>query len=189
MKFEKEFSNVLPVKFCNFLIQKFESDDRREIGKLGSTHKHIINKDFKDCSELRIGSLEDWGDICSVIEKYAKSTLTKYIKECNDELAPGFNIDNIFKHTKIESMAIQKITPGTGYNWHQDTTHLNRIVNCIFYLNTLDNCGETKIINGSTFTPEAGKMLIYPTTWNYFHTGTILKEEPKYIIVFHFTKP
>ena len=81
------------------------------------------------------------------------------------------------------------------YEWHNDFHLLGtsigdaddksgtcRILTYLFYLNTIDEGGETEFIDGTKIKPEKGKLLIFPATWPYVHKGNMPVSSNKYIV-------
>ena len=87
---------------------------------------------------------------------------------------------------------IQKYIANHGlYNYHHDTYFIKnnnsytqmRILAFIWYLNTVDEGGETEFFNGRLkIKPEKGKLLIFPATWTYLHRGKMPISGDKYIL-------
>ena len=75
---------------------------------------------------------------------------------------------------------IQKTQPGDYYIWHHDQT-TSRLVTFIWYLNDVKDDGYTEFIDGTRIQPEAGKLIIFPATWDFLHRGVSPKTETKYI--------
>ena len=75
---------------------------------------------------------------------------------------------------------IQKTQPGDYYIWHHDQT-TSRLVTFIWYLNDVKDDGYTEFIDGTRIQPEAGKLIIFPATWDFLHRGVSPKTEIKYI--------
>jgi hypothetical protein len=72
---------------------------------------------------------------------------------------------------------VQRVEKDSWYRWHHDDTYNGRIINIIFYLNTLDESdgGRTEFINGRKISPKVGKVLMFPTTWTNIHCGSWVK--------------
>jgi len=51
----------------------------------------------------------------------------------------------------------------------------------LFYLNDVDG-GETEFISGKKVIPSAGKLVMFPSTWNCIHRGVTPNKGKKYII-------
>jgi hypothetical protein len=59
----------------------------------------------------------------------------------------------------------------------------SRLLTFIWYLNTVENGGETEFFNGRIkIKPEKGKLLLFPSTWTYNHKGNIPISSDKYIV-------
>jgi hypothetical protein len=58
---------------------------------------------------------------------------------------------------------------------------LIRLLTFIWYLNDVTDGGETEFINGK-IKPKTGKLLIFPSSWNYYHKGNMPLSNDKYII-------
>ena len=55
------------------------------------------------------------------------------------------------------------------------------LITYLFYLNTIEEGGETEFIDGTKIKPETGKLLIFPATWTYEHRGNVPISSNKYI--------
>ena len=51
----------------------------------------------------------------------------------------------------------------------------------IWYLNDVKDGGYTEFIDGTRIQPEAGKLIIFPSTWDFLHRGVSPKTETKYL--------
>lgn len=83
---------------------------------------------------------------------------------------------------------VVRYTAGTGfYKWHSDETDLNSHMrfrfSTIVYLNDVAAGGETEFMHqGVLVKPEAGKVLLFPSTWTHVHRGNMPMSNDKYII-------
>ena len=58
-----------------------------------------------------------------------------------------------------------------------------RIITFLWYLNTVEEGGETEFFNGRiSIKPEKGKLLLFPSTWTYIHRGNMPISNDKYIL-------
>lgn len=187
--------NSLPSSLCREIIDKFENDDRKYEGTFGEIG--IVNKDVKTSIDLYITNLESWKNIDSQLSKYLKEGLQQYHKHIfklltqranhPDEMRDIKNLLDLgllFK-TIDTGFQIQRIDKGGKYIWHHDSCPgQKRTVAFIWYLNNLteDEGGSTDFSNKS-IRPEQGKLMFFPATWTYVHTGRrVLTEKSKYII-------
>ena len=74
---------------------------------------------------------------------------------------------------------IQETKPHEFYDWHTDSSIKQRQLNevsvrnltYLWYLNTVDQGGETEFYDGTKISPERGKLLLFPATWTFYHRG------------------
>ena len=92
-------------------------------------------------------------------------------------------IDDVFENSKIGFPNIQRTDKGGYYKWHIDETIKNRLLTYIIYLNDVEEGfgGTTDFSCGKSVLPKQCKVLLFPATWNYIHTGKELKKGVKYI--------
>ena len=57
-----------------------------------------------------------------------------------------------------------------------------RVITYLWYLNDVHEGGETEVLGTIKIKPEAGKLLLFPSTWTYPHCALIPKSGPKYIV-------
>lgn len=190
-----EINSVLSPQLCKNIIEKFESDkESQSDGVLGDSERSCIDKSSKDSKEIIVTSSKGWEKAQKKIRFYYEKALDKYFKHIKDILVKkgldendlDFVLDNTFPPIFIGSHTIQKISKGKHYRWHQDSSFTeHRLLTSFIYLNTLgpDGGGTTDFINGQVIEPVAGKMVIFPSTWTYLHTGRLVKADDKYILV------
>ena len=186
--FVLEIPNALPKHLCEEMIKRFESDERKVSGVV--SYGMISDKPFEDPElkksvELFISVCDDWGDIDkSISECISKCIRTyfNYIKSNFDDWNAKLNpLQSFVNMTVVDSgYQIQKTPKGGKYAWHYDGgIGNNDIASVIIYLNTLDygEGGCTKFTNGRKVRPETGKMLIFPRTWTFIHSGEEVKSD------------
>ena len=75
-------------------------------------------------------------------------------------------------------------------NWHQDTGFTrdgwNRMLSCIWYLNTIEEGGETEFAFEYKIKPLTGKLIMFPATWNFPYKHLKPIRQSKYIITSFF---
>jgi hypothetical protein len=103
------------------------------------------------------------------------------------------NIKGLFKELDIETLnlntlMIQQYKSNKGrYIYHNDfavDTKLSRyrVLTYIWYLNDVNEGGETIIWDNHKIKPTTGKLLLFPATWTYPHSGLMPISNDKYII-------
>ena len=103
------------------------------------------------------------------------------------ETIPDVDITNGIVQLNDSGYHIQKYEPNKGfYTWHNDfrfdADRGQRFLTFIWYLNTVDEGGETEFTNGVKIKPEKGKVVMFPATWTYTHRGCIPYSNEKYIL-------
>jgi len=172
-----EIQNVFSQEFCEQIIDKFKSDNRKYSGiTLGGKHS-----DIKQTTDLHLSQFLDWKEYDNQIKDKVTHCITKYYHEYYEKYRIGYS--EIYD----EGYLIHETIPESiGYKWHHDfyvkPNADYRFLTIIIYLNTIDNCGETEFITGRKINPEVGKVLIFPATWTYLHRGNPPKNTDKYII-------
>lgn len=177
--------NNLEVEFCNEIIEKFDTDIRKEKGRI---FNNKINLNVKNTSDLNITRLPDWNYIDNKLFYVLLENIKKYetVLEKHNVVLPESLVSQGFQ--------IQKYNKGVGeYKWHTDdlTTNLElpdesikqmtRFITYIWYLNDVEDGGETKFLDGMV-KPKKGQFLFFPATWDQIHRGGIPISDNKYII-------
>tara|TARA_B100001989_G_C24367219_1_gene377529 strand:- start:82 stop:705 length:624 start_codon:yes stop_codon:yes gene_type:complete len=179
--------NTLSEEFCNSVIGKFETDNRKQQGTLGSGKNSTVNVDIKDSIDLMISGLDDWKEEDEILFNSVNKYSQKYR---NKNLLEDIKIPILLDTMSDTGYQIQKTSPNCGYTWHDDfdpsydNTSIAgiRVLSFIWYLNDISEGGYTEFIDGTKIQPERGKFLIFPSTWNFIHRGFPPKKESKYII-------
>ena len=164
---------ALPKSFCNNVIEKFEQDDRKRQGQVGSG----VRLDIKRSCDLSISGKEDWESYDEAFFKSLSDGLKKYVSFLPEEYTIHKALSEIKNDTGYQ---IQRTQPGDYYIWHHDQT-TSRLVTFIWYLNDVKDGGYTEFIDGTRIQPEAGKLIIFPSTWDFLHRGVSPKTETKYL--------
>ena len=165
--------DALPRSFCNNVIQKFELDDRKRQGQVGSG----VRLEIKRSCDLSITGKEDWKSYDEAFFKSLNNALKEYLRFIPEEYIQFKALGRFEDDTGYQ---IQKTQPGDYYIWHHDQTK-TRLVTFIWYLNDVKDDGYTEFIDGTRIQPEAGKLNIFPATWDFLHRGVSPKTETKYI--------
>ena len=189
--FSLEIDNFIPEHRCNEIIKRFESEPNKEQGKVGSSpddRYRFVDLSRRNSKEIRISGNPKWKDIDEIIHEYLGKGLWLYIKEVKKKIEllgedAEFQIQYIIGNNVEDSgYVVQRVEKDSWVRWHHDDTYDGRILNVIFYLNTLDESdgGRTEFIHGRKTFPKVGKLLIFPTTWTNIHCGSWVKNY-KYI--------
>lgn len=178
-------SNSISNDVCDNLIKLFENDASHLVYE-GVTHGGTVS-DIKKTRDLllspNINKYDDelFKELTLNISVYFKNFSNKY----GDGMIPLRNINDT-------GFQIQKYIANHGlYNYHHDTYFIKknnsytqmRMLSFIWYLNTVDEGGETEFFNGRLkIKPEKGKIVIFPALWTYVHRGNMPISGDKYIL-------
>ena len=136
-------------------------------------HKYT-NKDFSELDTLFYNKLRIY------LNKYMAKILNKVH-------TPSINTTDI----SDTGYQIQQYKKNTGYYTNHIDSHIyasnqggyeERVITYIWYLNDINEGGETNFINQFRIKPVAGRLLIFPSTWSYPHAGLIPISSDKYIV-------
>jgi hypothetical protein len=181
--------NSLSKEFCLDIINLFENEDD---GKYhGVTHSGL-NKNIKDTTDFAINmSNEKWAKYNKFLQEELNRNIKKYLKNLRDEFKNKVQQSdwNYFDDNGISfnTILMQKYKKGTGkYIFHHDFSidYQNkkyRAFTFLWYLNTIELGGETEF-EEFKIKPETGKLLIFPASWTFPHSGKIPISDDKYII-------
>jgi hypothetical protein len=166
-----ELPNNLSPEFCQELITKFEADQRKQPGHTGSGH----NPQMKMSIDLMFSRHPEWNEISKILDEKLLQGMAEYDKFLKMKLPNGYSIGDTW-HSGYQ---LQK---SGYYRWHNDERiehGRQRIVTFIWYLNTIEQGGHTGFLYKSV-KPEVGKLVIFPSSWDYVHCGFDAKD--KYIV-------
>lgn len=179
-----EKKNSLTEEFCDKLISKFEEDpgDSKGKGIIGQG----INLEVKDTWDIYISN-EYWKDedniVCNILTN-SISEYRSYLTDYDIRLDPFSTLGNKIVDSGYN---IQKYETNKGfYTWHNDYRFSkklgSRVLTFMWYLNTVEEGGQTEFTNGVKINAEKGKLLMFPSTWTYVHRGCMPLSGPKYIM-------
>ena len=185
-------SSSLSGELCDDIIQLFEQDN--------SKYKGVTNSgfvpEFKLTMDLIIPnticpkptSSNKWSEIHDFLIKELKYNLKIYIdtfqRLVNDHKYKLFKN----KTLGMPSLLMQKYTKNVGhFDYHDDSSiewedKTRRVLVFIWYLNDVNEGGETEFCGTYKIKPEIGKLIIFPAEWTFPHRGIMPKSSDKYII-------
>ena len=201
-----EYPNVLSPEVCASIISKFDADDRKFSGVMGSDKR--LNTDVKDSTDLFISGISGWEEedttIFGIVNKYMNQYRDYIIENkgiyTNTYKAIGLNIGEV----SDTGYQIQKTDIGGKYIIHNDSSirpykniyqyegkdyflYDERQYTFILYLNDrsgLENGRTVFYLGDETVEVEAepGKILFFPADKYFPHAGEPLTEGVKYLI-------
>jgi len=177
----------LSTQLCEELITAFENSE--EYQYKGVVHSGL-RLDIKDTIDLKLPLfIEDCpkrknlyqlnAQLYEILYAELKKYMNEFLKSCVS-----------IQHTKFHDTGfqMQKYIKGTGkFTYHDDfcisdTNNSKRILTYLWYINTVEEGGETVFGDNIQIKPEAGKLVIFPCCWTYPHKGCIPISADKYII-------
>ena len=176
-------NDVVPEKKCKQIINKFEKD-------INSAKPGIVYAGYKPEIKKSL-DLNTNGKKWKTIDNYFQSLVSHLLGEYQKHLRGCGVLWNFNDRSNMHILLppnnnwtdtgyqIQKTNPGEGYIWHHDY-QVGRLLTFILYLNTVEE-GWTQFWNGDQVAPEAGRCLMFPATWTYYHQGYPPKQT-KYIM-------
>ena len=177
MDLVKQYHNTIDAEFCNTIIKIYNESDKMYPGithaGLDTSVKKTFDLHFKNIEHEKI--IEYDTQLHSILNKY----INKYVKE--------FNIDTKIKYVD-KGFQIQRYIKNDGFYVYHHDEHIDlrlkemRILTYIFYLNTIDEGGETEFFGTTKIKPEQGKLVLFPAYWCFPHTGLMPISNDKYII-------
>lgn len=179
--------NVLDKEFCNSVIEKFNADDRKDVGVIG---EGILKENIKKSFDLNISHYDDWKEQDDIFFKLFNKSIEEYFSYLKNFSKSCEEYDiSIPKFNEYEDLGylVRVYEKGEGYfHWHDDfassKTNGVRILTFIWYLNDVTDGGQTEFIDGTIIKPKRGSLLIFPTSWYLAHRGKMPLSNKKYIV-------
>ena len=182
--------NVISKKICNDIINRYESDNRKQHGMVGiGSDKKIVDSTLKTSTDLLVSEHEEWKDIDNILCHVVTDMIQDYINHSYDffnKLSPRprpFHGDGF----SDSGYNVKGYEPGGYFHWHDDfaisETGNVRMIAMLIYLNDIGigGGGYTEFISGKKVRPSAGRILMFPSTWNFIHRGV----PPKKLSLIH----
>jgi hypothetical protein len=187
-----EFKSSIPSTLCDNIINMFEEQTDKYPGVTFSG----VNPKIKDTTDFCIPKNNDrWSKIESFLYKELTSKIKKYKILINEKMNLQNNnygiIYNYFDNKNVftEVFMIQKYKKNIGkyvyhtdFSLHEKIEKSYRLLTFLWYLNDVENGGETEFWNKYKIKPEKGKLVLFPASWCYPHTGKMPVSSDKYII-------
>lgn len=189
--------NSISRELCKKIIDMFDSDNNKYEGVTYGG----LNKNIKDTQDLVIPNIpnktgfDKWSKIQKFLEKELAKNTKEYVKILDDFVIKNHEKENTNHEYKTfgnvllnESFMIQKYTKQKGrYIYHNDFSSdwiekKYRVITYLWYLNTVEEGGETEFWGTHTIKPETGKLLLFPASWSFPHRGKMPISCDKYII-------
>ena len=178
------YDDAIPVKKCQEIIEKFDAFPHKTQGRTGAG----IDIKIKKSTDCMVSDHDCWSEIDKEFEGLIHFLIQKYSEHLEKNIT-GFSSFVTGEKTRFQvpldgnvydtGYQIQRTEIGDGYIWHHDYEKY-RVLTYILYLNTVEE-GWTQFYNGDQVSPKAGRCVMFPATWTYYHQGYPPKET-KYLM-------
>lgn len=180
MDYIYEKNNSIDKNLCNKIIEHFEYSHKKSDGCICSG----LYKNVKDTIDLHFSNeIELFKEIDKILCDELNNNLYDYINKINS------NCHTLkWKNYTDTGFNIQKYIKNSGkYIYHNDEriechNKKYRILTYLWYLNDIEEGGETEFFGSYKVKPECGKFLLFPASWTFPHCGKIPLSNDKYII-------
>lgn len=180
--------NSIPDETCDEIIELFENEKQKSPG---ITHGGL-NKNVKDTDDYSIVNPENslWLKIRAFLEIELFKNIKLYVNDFSDDFFKSGE-HNFFEGSDlyISTIMVQRYIKNKGkYIYHNDfnidySKKSYRCFTFLWYLNDVECGGETEFFNGEfKIIPEKGKLLFFPASWTFPHSGKMPISSNKYII-------
>jgi hypothetical protein len=192
--------NSISKELCNEIIHLYELEPNTEthVGRIFSG----IDITVKNSIDFTIPNNEKWNNVYKFLRIELLENLKKYLLQLNNKLNNVYKNEILSKDLlacenydyfnlsdlHFEGFIIKKYLQKEGkYIYHNDfgIDYINkkyRIITFLWYLNDVEEGGETVIEDIIYITPNAGKLILFPSSWTFPHTGKVPISSNKYII-------
>ncbi len=164
------YDGALPDLYCNDLIDRFEASDQQ-------LQQNDAIKQFTEINVVQAG----W-DIAMLMQ-HISWFKRRYWTDC------GLDDRQIQPDHGWEELRMKRYLPGGDeFRPHVDTYNadsMRRFLVYFWYLNDVEDGGETEIYGLDRpirIQPRQGRLIMFPTTWQYLHAGLKPRSGAKYII-------
>jgi len=186
--------NSISPDLCKQIISMYESQH----GKYEGVTSSGLNKNIKDTTDFIIPKTDDkWRKIDDFLQRELTKNVRTYINDITNDIAKStsdlrtsasqfslFHTDRL----SVDTILIQRYYKGKGkYIKHNDflinwDEKKYRVVTFLWYLNDVNEGGETEFWGSHKIKPEVGKLILFPACWSFPHAGLIPKSHDKYIL-------
>ena len=182
----------LTYEICDKIISLFETQKELQnvdvVGSDANDVKYIIDKTTKNTTDIEIplelGENDIFWDISTILKKEISNHLPIFYEKFNDIRFYTLT----FKNISISNFLIQKykINEG-GVKYHNDfyvnfAAKKSRIITFMWYLNDIEEGGETEFFGYHKIKPKKGNIVLFPSEWFISHCANCPISNDKYIV-------
>jgi hypothetical protein len=174
--------NSIPHELCSTIISTFE----KEPNKYRGVTSRGLDITIKDTVDYFIGINVDKESMWYNINLFLYNELTKNLVDFDKILFKKYNIHLVNEKLCDTGFMLQRYTKNVGkFIYHDDFSikdNIHRVITYIWYLNNVDEGGETEFCEDFRIKPTTGKLVLFPASWCYPHCGYMPISHDKYII-------
>jgi len=176
--FIRWYDNALEAAVCRDIVDRFENDKRKSVGKVSGNHGPEIDLKGKQTTELILPD-DGWADLKQVLTKNLIDTLQTYTKDVK------FLAASDHRELYIEPLRVKKYEIGGQFSWHIDNNSAQnhtRVLAAQWYFNDVAEGGCTEFEDQKmSIDCVAGRLAFFPVGWTYRHRGAPPVSGPKYV--------
>ena len=166
---------VLSEEFCKGLIAKFEECPDKRPGKTLAGYE----PERKASTDLFLTNHPSFTSEDRTFFECLSQNSQDYIQQLAHNPWKGNQEDTGYN--------MQRTEPGQQFVWHTDFSaecDRNRIrtATFIWYLNDIEEGGQTEFTNGISVQPKTGRLLMFPADFSVIHRGVSPVSQTKYIV-------
>lgn len=174
VKYIKVYDDALDAGFCKHLIEKFEM--------LEDKQKSTDMEGVRHFTEINLTRTPEMREEFDVLQKQAQHSIQQYMNDA------GVQEGMWQERSGFEEFRMKRYLPNDKdeFSFHvdvQDHASARRYLVFFWYLNDVDEGGETYFFDiDQGVQPKEGRLLMFPPTWTYPHSGKKPISGPKYIV-------
>lgn len=176
--FIRWYDNALDAAVCREIVDRFEKDPRRTIGKVSGNQGPEVDLKGKQTTELILPD-DGWGDIKAALNKNLVEMLQAYTKDVK------FLAGSDHRELYIEPLRVKKYDIGGQFSWHIDNNSAqnhSRVLAAQWYFNDVAEGGRTEFEDQKMgIDCREGRIAFFPVGWTYRHRGAPPVSGPKYV--------
>ena len=182
--------NSLSDNFCEKMIGLHNASKERGPGRTAGG----VDKNVKDTTDVMTYD-PIWKEFTNTLNEELKYNIVKYIELLKHDDYKGSNNHSTFDYevihingiSDVSQFMVQKYNKNEGrYVYHNDfSLRANgdfRVLTYLWYLNDVDEGGETAFSGIYGIKPKRGTLVLFPASWTFPHCGKMPISHDKYII-------
>ena len=187
--YEKE--NSLSEDICNKFINYYEENEDliSEDLLISRNNKNIKNLNKRNSKGIDIHFFDKYIILKDVLDDVKKELFENIIIYFHTLINKNIIVNELDK-ISINTISIHKYNINEGFfSYHQDytktytkTDEKKRFISFIWYLNDVDEGGETEFFGYYKIKPKKGKLLLFPSDWLFPHSSKKSISDNKYIL-------